>query len=161
MFTHIARCAKHVPHKAARNGWNSKWAGRAAFTTLRSDGYLCGSVLGLNLLAHRAAWAVFYGVWPSQNIDHLNGIKSDNRIENLRDVCQQENLRNAKLSDRNTARRIGIGWCSRRHKWRARIKTNWTDKHLGYFDDLEQAIEARALAEKEMGFHPNHGRAKG
>jgi hypothetical protein len=111
----------------------------------------------VSILAHRAAWAITHGRWPI-GVDHINGDRSDNRLENLREADQQTNLRNASLSERNVARRIGVGWCARRQKWRARIKTDCADKHLGYFDDIDEAISARAIAERELGFHLNHGR---
>ena len=55
--------------------------------------------IGLNkkqYRAHRLAWFYCYGVWPKESIDHINGIKNDNRIANLRDVRDTENKRNAK-----------------------------------------------------------------
>ncbi len=64
-----------------------------AFTS-PAKGYLTGGHLGFKYAAHRLAWVLYYGSWPTQNIDHWNGDRSDNRIRNLRDVSQSENMLN-------------------------------------------------------------------
>ena len=57
-------------------------------------GYITVTFLGFNVTAHRLAWLLHHGVWPARVIDHINRVKTDNRICNLRDVSQAENLKN-------------------------------------------------------------------
>ena len=137
--------------------WNTKNAGREAFTTV-SRGYHVGRVMDVLLRAHRVAWAVHYGYWPSMNIDHINGDRSDNRIFNLRDVDQSVNLKNTRRSSRNTSGVTGVSWNRECSKWQANIKSEQKITYLGLFDQLCDAKTARKQAEARMGFHQNHGR---
>lgn len=64
---------------------------------LSSSGYLQIRFKNKRYLTHRVAWYLHYGVWPTGQIDHINGIKTDNKIINLRDVTQSQNLLNKKM----------------------------------------------------------------
>lgn len=139
-------------------GWNKKYAGRRALNCVKSYGYLHGTFLGRNLRAHRAAWAIHYGVWPVGVIDHVNGCVTDNRIENLRDVSDQENTMNCRRSSDNRSGVTGVSWHKRDLKWQAQIQVGGNFQHLGQFSRLEDAVNARKRAERDLGFHPNHGR---
>ena len=80
--------------------WKKKRRGIRTGVNLGTDngfGYLRITVLGKQFYAHRLAWLYCHKVWPKGEIDHINGNKQDNRIENLRDVTQQSNAQN-KLS---------------------------------------------------------------
>lgn len=138
--------------------WNKRYANTEALGCLNSQGYKHGSILGSSLRAHRVIFAIYYGYWPVGQIDHINGIRSDNRIKNLRDVTKLENSKNQKRRADNKSGFCGVGWDSRVGKWQARIMANSTRKHLGYFDNLQSAIDARMNAEIKYGYHPNHGR---
>jgi hypothetical protein len=127
------------------------------FTTKDGNGYLCGRFEKIQLLAHRVSWALYYGEWPSNQIDHINGIRDDNRIENLRDVSHQQNGRNQKRHSTNTSGVCGVRWDSCRSKWRARIRIGSYHKHLGYYDTIEDAEKARKNAEVLAGFSERHG----
>lgn len=142
---------------AERNAsnWNAKNAGKPALAC-NSHGYLGGRLFDRTVKAHRVAWAIYYGEWPAQAIDHINGDRSDNRISNLRDVTIAENNRNETLRRNNKSGVTGVSWEKLRGKWQARIR----NKCVGYFDDKNDAIAARKAAEAVYGFHPNHGRAK-
>lgn len=74
--------------------FNGIYAGKPALAHKGSDGYLKGRVDRVEVKAHRVVWACFHGKWPKFQIDHINRIKTDNRIENLRDVRPSENCRN-------------------------------------------------------------------
>lgn len=137
--------------------WNGKFAGKEALYTDNGDGYVHGRILNRNYFAHRVIWAITYDEWPD-HIDHVNGIRSDNRIENLRSVSQAENNRNQKRRSTNTSGVCGVSWCKRDGKWVARITSNGKYKCLGYFDDFDDAVSARKAAEEKYGFHRNHGR---
>lgn len=129
----------------------------------RQKGYRKVSVLGSKFWAHRLAWALHYDIDPftygkNRQIDHINGDKQDNRIENLRIVTNLENQRNTTLPSNSTSGHIGVQWNKAQGKWLARIKVNGKVKHLGSFDDIDKAVSARKAAEKRFGFHSNHGR---
>lgn len=134
-------------------------SGKRAFNSADANGYRKGQVMRKTLLAHRVAWAIYYGEWPEGEIDHINGDRADNRISNLRDVTKSENNKNAKRSRRNTTGHIGVYWESLRNKWRADITSGKKTVCLGRFDKKDDAIAARRAAEPQYGFHPNHGRA--
>lgn len=132
--------------------------GKAAFFTRDTHGYLQGRLSGKLLLAHRVAWALHHGAWPASQIDHINGIRTDNRIENLRVVSGTDNARNAKTRKDSTSGVAGVGWHPRHNKWMVRIGFEGRQKTIGYFEDLVEAKAARKAAEKDFGYHPNHGR---
>ena len=136
--------------------------GREAFRTDTPKGYLVGNFQRKIYLAHRIAWALFYGEWPQGQVDHLNGNRKDNRIRNLRIVSNQENCRNlGRRATKNPDRDSGVNgvyWHKKNQKWVARLKTNGTWIYLGSHADLSEAVAARRRAETAYGFHPNHGR---
>lgn len=140
----------------AANRWNTCHAGRVAFNTLESKGYLSGKLLGRRLKAHRVIWAMVHDTWPDE-IDHINGDKSDNRISNLRSVTHSENGRNCKLSKSNTHGFQGIHR-RRSGRWSAYISIDGKRAVIGTFDTKDRAIAARQQAERDYGYHPNHGR---
>ncbi len=138
--------------------WNSRYAGTEAFTSIDSRGYRQGWICNRHESAHRVIWAVVHGCWPAQEIDHVNGDRSDNRLANLREVTPQENRRNMSISARNTSGVAGVNWDARRETWRARITVNYKEIYLGEFSIFDEARSARKAAEQQYGFHRNHGR---
>lgn len=138
--------------------WNGQFAGKETFNGATKSGYLKGAIFGRTYLAHRVVWALVRGSWP-QEIDHINGDRSDNRICNLRSVTTSENNRNRALSTLNKSGRIGVFWWEKYQVWRASIRTDGKQIHLGTFHSKAEAIAVRAAAEKRYGYHPNHGRA--
>lgn len=139
------------------SGWDKRHAGRPAFVC-KVNGYLVGVINGVRSIgAHRVAFKYVHGYLPSE-IDHINGIRTDNRIENLRAVSSQENRRNSAMPRANTSGHIGVDYRASKRKFRASITVNTKSIHLGYFDTIEEAISARSNAEATHGFHPNHGR---
>lgn len=125
---------------------------------ISKEGYNVIGLGGSSYKGHRLAHLLYYGDWPKGQIDHINGVRDDNRIENLRDIGPKENARNAKLSVNNKSGCHGVNWHSAAGKWQARICENSHRVVLGYFEDLEEAISCRKLAEVEYGYHKNHGR---
>lgn len=137
--------------------WNGKNAGNPALITAK-DGYMVGAVFRRNLRAHRVIWCWVHGAWPDGQVDHINGDRSDNRMQNLRVVEHKHNQRNMKLARNNTSGVTGVRLRPELGKWDARIKVDQKVHLLGLFDCMEDARRARKAAEKAHGFHPNHGR---
>ena len=137
--------------------WNTRFAGKPALNCLDTHGYCHGSIYNKLYQAHRVIWCMIVGTWPVE-IDHENGDPDDNRFENLRDVSHVENQRNQKNRTDNTSGHMGVHWNKQLNKWEARIKTDGRKKHLGLFTSLDDAIAARKAAERQYGFHNNHGR---
>lgn len=137
--------------------WNARYAGQPALNCPQKNGYRAGSVLNATVYAHRAILALLDGFWPAQDVDHINGDRTDNRAVNLRSVSRAENARN-KCVKPGLSGAVGVH-VARRGKWAARIGTGGRALNLGQFDSVEEAAERRRIAEAEMGFHPNHGRA--
>ncbi|WP_266030417.1 HNH endonuclease signature motif containing protein [Brucella intermedia] len=143
--------------EAKGRSWNTSWAGKPAMSYLGKTGYLVGNIGRKVFKSHRVAWAIFHGEWPTTDIDHINGDRTDNRINNLRLVTRQDNLRNMGIPVHNSSGHIGVSWSKERHKWLAYINVNRRMIPLGRFDRLEDAVAARKVADKQYGFHKNHG----
>lgn len=92
-------------------------------------------------------------------VDHENHIRDDNRIANLSAADRASNTRNQSLSKANTSGRTGVYWHKLTGQWRARIKVRGKYISLGLYDDISDAAAARLSAEREFGFHGNHGAA--
>lgn len=144
--------------EAEAKRWNSRFAEKEAFQTIDSDGYFKGAIMCRHFRAHRVVWLLHYREWPKNQIDHINGIKTDNRICNLRDVTPAENSKNQRASIKNTSGFRGVYWNKNDGKWQSYIRENGRSKHLGVFTDFNEAVAARQKAEVEQGYHQNHGR---
>jgi hypothetical protein len=106
---------------------------------------------------HRVIWALYYGSWPEQSVDHIDGDTENNRIANLRDVSVATNSRNTKKYGNNTSGYIGVTRTAS-GRWQARIGYNMGRICLGSFDTAEEAYAAYRKKAAELGFHDNHGR---
>lgn len=123
------------------------------------DGYIQICISGKRYKAHRLAWLIVTGSWPKEQIDHINGSRSDNRWGNLRSVTRHQNSLNKAIQINNTSGCLGVYKSSTGGKWVAQINIKGKRIRLGSFDDFEKAVAARKMAEKLNGFHINHGRA--
>ena len=138
--------------------WNSKYAGKEAFSYAAVNGYKLGSFFNVKCYAHRAIWKLVTGQDPRQ-VDHINGIRSDNRFENLRSVDgDRENTKNRAVPSHNTSGHMGVARCSKTNRWRAYIKHDGRQVFLGNYITLEDAVAARETAVIQYGYHENHGR---
>jgi len=100
-----------------------------------SRGYIRIKVDGEMYYGHRLAWLYMTGEWPKDQIDHVDGIKSNNRFHNLREANKSQNMQNQKKArSGNTSGLLGVGWHKTAKKWRARIVVNGDVKSLGFFD---------------------------
>ena len=108
--------------------------------------------------AHRLAFLYLNGEFPNGEVDHINHNRDDNRISNLRVVDRGEQMRNRRIGKSNKSGVMGVCWDVDRKKWRATITKNKHVIALGRFVDKCDAIAIRRAAEREMGFHKNHGK---
>jgi len=137
--------------------WNSRFAGRVAGSK-NGEGYTKIKIDGCVYQAHRLAWLWAHGAMSENEIDHVNGCRSDNRIKNLREATRAENTRNRRLNSDNTTGAKGVGYIKRLRKFRARIGAFGKQRHLGVFDTAEEAHAVYCQeAEKLHGYFANHG----
>lgn len=118
--------------------------------SVNKKGYVALCVDGKYYLAHRVVWLMAYGEWPKDQIDHINGIKTDNRLSNLRVVCNTINTQNKlKPSAKNSSGLLGVSWMNSAKKWRAQIQVQGKVKYLGLFTDKNEAHEAYLAAKRQ------------
>ena len=114
-------------------------------TSAHSGGYLTVCLFRRNYFSHRVAWLISTGYWPKNEIDHVNGCRTDNRLCNLREATRSQNGINRPAKP-NTSGHIGVRWDRQRNKWEAQIKLNKKNHHLGRYESKDDAIEARKKA---------------
>jgi hypothetical protein len=120
-------------------------------------GYLRTRVSGALYLNHRLIWFMHHGTWPSV-VDHINGNKQDNRLENLRACNQSQNMQNCKNKKSNKTGVKGVQWREDKQKYRARITVDRKEYFVGYFLTLDEARDAITAAREH--YHKdfaNHG----
>ena len=130
----------------------STWNGRNAGNQIvgkDGKGYFAVQLYKRKYRAHRVAWAHFYGQWPILDLDHINGDKTDNRIENLREATVAQNGHNVGLTSRNTSGVRGVFWHKGARKWQAGICYLGQEIYLGLYVKLEDAIKRRQEAEAQ------------
>ena len=98
--------------------------------------------MGKAIDAHRVAWAIYYGEWPTAHVDHANGNKADNRIGNLRLATRSQNNQNVRSAKNASSNFKGVTWDASRNKWIAGIKKDYKRHNLGRFDTAEAAARA-------------------
>lgn len=131
--------------------WDTRYSGKECFTNL-SHGYLVGTIYKVKLLKHRVLWCMRYGYWPEE-IDHINGDKSDNRITNLREASRVINQRNYPKISTNTSGKTGVHFRKKEGLWVAYIGNGFGNETLGYFKSKEDAIKVREAKEAEYGYN--------
>lgn len=136
--------------------WNKRYADKEAFPYNATTGYCSGPLLGIHYPAHRVIWKMVTGAEPIE-IDHIDGSGSNNRWVNLRNVDHAENGKNQKRHKNNSVGSGGI------HKlpsgnYHVRIMNGGERISIGTYASLAEASAARRVAEREFGYHANHGR---
>jgi len=116
---------------------------------IRGDGYMLIGIDRKFYLAHRLAWLYVHGSWPVDQIDHISGCRTDNRICNLREATGAENMQNHRNPpSSNKSGFLGVSLRLELKKYQACIKIMGKNKHLGLFDTPEQAHEAYLKAKR-------------
>jgi len=136
--------------------WNAQHSGLTV-GHVGKQGYCDIRVFNRPYRLHTLIWLYVHGAFPTLEIDHINGIRSDNRLVNLRDVSRHENTKNQRMRKSNKSGFNGVFWQSNAKKWRAQINDGGKSVHLGYFVNIEDAISARKIANVRYGYHKNHG----
>jgi hypothetical protein len=116
------------------------------------NGYIYISIDNNKCLAHRVAWIHTYGEWPKHDIDHINCIRTDNRLVNLRDVERYVNNQNRAgvKSTNKVSGMTGVSWHIHSRKWRARISLQGKEYRVGLYDTPQEASEAYLTAKRKL-----------
>lgn len=132
-----------------------------AGTRMNPDGYLYVKVHDRLYSVHRIVMPMCYGFYgEGLEIDHISHVRNDNHPVNLRFVTHGENMRNKSASSKNTSGVTGVYFSKAHKKYRAQIVVDGEFIHLGYFDTLEEAAEARRQADRKYKFNNNHGEGR-
>jgi len=121
-----------------------------------TQGYRSIRVDGRDYQAHRLAWLYVHGAWPEQQIDHLNGQRSDNRLANLRDVSGSINQQNRRVASRGKSSPLGVYWIDNNPgnpvpgHWYARITVRRRLVTIGKFSSTEAAHQAYVAAKRQL-----------
>ncbi|MCA0421908.1 MAG: HNH endonuclease [Proteobacteria bacterium] len=134
----------------ASTRWNGRYAGGPALDTISDRGYRRGTLFGFDVKAHVCAWALASGGWSSKQIDHINGDRSDNRPESLREATNAENSQNRARASNNSSGFVGVIFDKKRGLWRAQIKFEGKLRFLGEFGDTASAADAYRLAKAKI-----------
>ena len=122
-------------------------AGSRAGCINSATGYRVIKINGKQYRSSRLAHLYMTGEWPEKEMDHINRIKDDDRWENLRPATRTEQVINRGMQKNNTSGHKGVSWDKRKKKWKAQIKVDKKQIHLGLFDNLEEAVAVRKEAE--------------
>jgi hypothetical protein len=129
--------------------WNTKYAGKEAFLH-SNDGYRYSGIFNRPVKAHRLAMALINGEWPTQEVDHINGDRGDNRAANLRLVTPTENRRNRHAPGVGSSKIVGVSFCKSTKKWAAYLGVRGKQLHLGRFASEHEAAQAREAAKARL-----------
>ena len=149
LLTWRSRKVENFKSKKEGSRWNARYAGKPALSSKSTSGHLAGTISKKHIKAHRAAWAIYFGEWPINEIDHINGNPSDNRITNLREATRTENAK-------NIAKKIGVskssfkGVSKEGNKWKAAINCDGKRTYIGLFNDEKTAAVAYDLFASTM-----------
>lgn len=94
---------------------------------------------------------------PMGEIDHIDGNRSNNKIENLRLVRKCDNLKNQRLYKNNKSGAHGVYWSKQKKKWCVQLTSGGEQMYYGCFSKLDDAKKKRAEIQRSFDFHENHG----
>ncbi|HGP0980321.1 TPA: HNH endonuclease [Klebsiella aerogenes] len=117
----------------------------------KSRGYWSVHIKGKSFKRSRIIYEMHHGPIPSgMQIDHINGVTSDDRIENLRIATQSENQMNRGIMKHNSSGVRGVSWDPRKQRWRAQVQINGRCRHLGYFKEKHEAAIAAESGRRSL-----------
>lgn len=148
------RPENHFKDKNTFKMWNTKFSNKTAGSLDQRNGYISVRIDNRAYLAHRIGWALYYGYFPENILDHKDRIRHHNWILNLREVSGQCNARNAGVMSNNKSGVKGVYRCKKTEKWRAEITIDRKTLSLGYHEKISDAVLKRWEAEKLYKF-PN------
>jgi len=123
-----------------------------------TGGYRVIKILSKQYLAHRLIFFMFNNYWPDE-VDHIDGDITNNRIENLRASTKAQNQWNSKIRKDNTSGVKGVHWSKRKNMWSVRVWKNKKTHYLGYYTDLSDAEKVvKAFRVKCHGEYANDGK---
>ena len=141
--------------------WNTKYSNKE-ICAVNSYGYIRANLKYMGkpkaIFLHRLAWFMYYNEIPEKHIDHINRIRTDNSITNLRVVTNAENCKNRGKSSANTSGVTGVTWNKHKQRWEARCGLDGKKISLGYFKDISIAEEAVKAFRMLNGFSEFHGK---
>jgi len=130
------------------NNWNARRAGTAAFTCVGNHGYREGRIFGQSFLAHRVVYAIVEGVWPTYQVDHVDGCRTNNRWCNLRPCTRAENARNG--TPYGSSGFLGVHKASHPGSYTARVHANGVSHYVGGGRNPESLARLRDKKAKEL-----------
>lgn len=160
ILTWLDRDISQFSSVAAHASFKARWAGKEV-GFICAEGYRKMGMKKSVHSVHKIIWKMVYGEdvpYPEFEIDHINGVRTDNRIKNLRKVTKSENQRNAAMRKNNQSGVMGVNWVKSRQRWVCRIWDGKIHKYLGQFAHLEDAKICRERAERVLGYHEGHGK---
>lgn len=149
----------HFKEARTQKTFNTRFSGKEAGNA-HSKGYLEIRICDTKTLIHRVIGFMFLGMSDDEQIDHINGIKTDNRLSNLRVVTNRINHKNMPMQKNNVSGITGVYYRESDKIFIAQIKLEKVT-YLGCFKNIFDAACARKSAENRYGFHENHGRRGG
>lgn len=120
--------------------------------SINKNGYRYITVNKKKYLAHRLVWLYVHGYLPEGDLDHVDRVRTNNKVENLREVSRQCNIRNSPNRVTNTSGVKGVCWCKKMNKWKARITVNYVETHLGCSEDFMEMVCLRLAAEQTLSW---------
>lgn len=144
------------PNCQENRRWNTRYASKLCGSA-NNRGYLHVKLFKKKFKVHRLVFLFHKGFMP-EFIDHIDGDKLNNRIENLRAVTKGENNQNAKIASSNTSGAKGVSWHKQHRKWYATLRCDKKVYFLGLYTDFEEAVQVvKGARERLHGDYHNHG----
>lgn len=141
---------------ANMNSWNARWSGKIARSYISNNGYIIVKILKTFHQAHRLVWAMHTGCDFTEDIDHINGDRTDNIFSNLRAVERSENTRNRCKPNSNSSGVMGVYFHKRDRKWHAQTQFKGV-LYREAFSNFKDAVLAREAQLERCMFSTRHG----